>query len=278
VVNLDLLPHDLASAPDTPNYVFITPNLCNDGHDATCAGGGPGGLGQADAFLRKWVPMITSSPAFRGENGLLIITFDEASTSDTTSCCGEIAGPDSPLPGITGPGGGDVGAVLLSPCIAPGTVTQQPYNHYTMLRSVEDVFGLPHIGYAQLPGEAPFGPDIFTRACPLVAPIARIRSPARAGPRFTVSWSAKDPGGSGIAGYTVQVRDASSRAGRWQTLPANGTSTSVTYHGRAGHTYRFRVRATDNAGVASAWATSRTAVKRRRRGNSQRREAPRPLS
>ena len=79
----------------------------------------------------------------------MIITFDEAATSDTSSCCGEIPGPDSPEPGVNGPGGGDVGAVLLSPCIAPGTVSTVPYNHYTMLRSVEDIFGLPHLGYAQ---------------------------------------------------------------------------------------------------------------------------------
>ena len=64
VVNLSLLPHDLASAADTPNYVFITPDLCDDGHDSPCANGQPGGLAQADAFLRQWVPQITSSPAF----------------------------------------------------------------------------------------------------------------------------------------------------------------------------------------------------------------------
>jgi hypothetical protein len=160
VVNLDLLPHDLATAANTPNYVFITPGLCDDGHDASC------GLARADAFLRRWVPRITGSPAFRQQNGLLIITFDEAATSDTSACCGEIAGPGSPLPGILGPGGGDTGAVQLSPCIAPGTVSDRPYNHYAMLRTVEDIFGLPHLGYAALPGERSFGSDVFTRACP----------------------------------------------------------------------------------------------------------------
>ena len=48
VVGLDALPQDLASAANTPNYVFITPDLCNDGHDAPCANGQPGGLAQAD--------------------------------------------------------------------------------------------------------------------------------------------------------------------------------------------------------------------------------------
>ena len=65
---------DLQGAATTPNYVFITPSLCNDGHDATCLNGQAGGLAAADAFLRKWVPVITSSPAYQ-QDGLLIITF-----------------------------------------------------------------------------------------------------------------------------------------------------------------------------------------------------------
>ncbi len=48
VVGLNQLSTDLQSAATTPNYVFISPNLCNDGHDATCANGGPGGLAQVD--------------------------------------------------------------------------------------------------------------------------------------------------------------------------------------------------------------------------------------
>jgi phosphatidylinositol-3-phosphatase len=170
VVNLDLLPRDLATAANTPNYVFITPSLCNDGHDATCANGGLGGLPAVDKFLRTWVPRITGSAAFKQQQGLLMIIFDEAATSDTTACCGEIAGPGSPKPGINGPGGGDTGAVMLSPCIKPGTVTQVAYNHYTMLRSVEDIFGLQHLGYAGLTGETSFGSDIFNRSCVPVKP------------------------------------------------------------------------------------------------------------
>jgi phosphatidylinositol-3-phosphatase len=177
VVNLDALPQDLA-ASDAPEYTFITPNLCNDGHDGTCANGGPGGLKQADAFLRQWVPRITGSSAYKRDGGLLIITFDESTLTDSHACCGEIAGPGSAHPGFTGPGGGDVGAVLLSPYISPRTVSQVAYNHYSMLRSVEDLFHLRHLGYAQLPGESSFGSDVFACA-PSTAPIAvRGRLPA----------------------------------------------------------------------------------------------------
>ena len=91
------------------------------------------------------------------------MTFDESEGSDTAACCGQVPGPGSPLPGITGPGGGITGAVLLSPFIAPGTVTQVPYNHFTMLRSVEDLFGLSHLGMAGVAGGRAFGDDVFTR-------------------------------------------------------------------------------------------------------------------
>jgi hypothetical protein len=147
-VPLSRLSGDLASAATTPNLVFITPDLCHDGHDATCADGGPGGLPAADAFLRTWVPRITASPAYR-RDGALVITFDEAA-NDSTACCGEQSGPNTPAAGgqSGGPGGGRVGAVLLSPAIAPGSVVTQAFNHYSLLRGIEDGFGLAHLGYA----------------------------------------------------------------------------------------------------------------------------------
>jgi hypothetical protein len=68
-------------------------------------------------------------------------------------------------------GGGDTGSVLISPYITPGSVSTVLYNHYSWLRTMEDLFkvkasspGLDnkgHIGYAAQPGLAPFGPDVF---------------------------------------------------------------------------------------------------------------------
>jgi hypothetical protein len=52
--------------------------------------------------------------------------------------------------------------VLLSPFIAPGTVSDQQYNHYSLLRSIEDYFGVAHLGYAAAGDLRPFGPDVFT--------------------------------------------------------------------------------------------------------------------
>jgi phosphatidylinositol-3-phosphatase len=41
-------------------------------------------------------------------------------------------------------------------------VSNVPYNHYSLLRSIEDVFGLAHLGYAGQAGLASFGRDVFT--------------------------------------------------------------------------------------------------------------------
>ena len=71
------------------------------------------------------------------------------------------------------PGGGDTGSVLISPYITPGTSSTVDYNHYSWLRSMEDIFqvdkngaspgldGLGHIGFAAQSGLTPFGPDVF---------------------------------------------------------------------------------------------------------------------
>ena len=169
VVNLAHLPADLASAATTPNYVFITPNLCSDGHDPKCADGRRGGLAAIDAFLNHWVPLIRASEAFRAD-GLLVITFDESDgvgKEGSGACCGEQALPGARYaPGFNGPGGGRVGAVLLSPFVKPGTVTAEPYNHYSLLKTVEAIFALPPLGYAAQPGLKVFGSDIWGGATP----------------------------------------------------------------------------------------------------------------
>ncbi|HWF15441.1 MAG TPA: alkaline phosphatase family protein [Acidimicrobiales bacterium] len=153
---------DLKSVVTTPNYSLITPNLCNDGHDFPCQNqpSGASALADIDSFLHTWVPMITSSPAFK-QDGLLLITFDEGSDSDTAACCNEMPGLGVLPPGLTGPGGGVIGAVALSPFITPGTTSHVDYNHFSALASFESIFDLARLGEARNVPQV-FGTDVFT--------------------------------------------------------------------------------------------------------------------
>jgi phosphatidylinositol-3-phosphatase len=154
---------DLRRASTTPTYSFITPDLCSDGHDYPCKSraGRASKLANIDTFLHTWVPKIKASPAYK-QGGLIEITFDESdgAQSDSSACCGEAPGPDSLMPGITGPGGGLIGAVLISPFIKPGSRSAVPYNHYSLLATDEKLFGLPLLGEARSV-TATFGKDVF---------------------------------------------------------------------------------------------------------------------
>ena len=211
---LDELFTDMQSVDTTPNLAFITPNQCDDGHDDVCEqyslegdnGSEGGDISAAGRFIAWLAPKILASPAYR-QDGLLVITSDEAhiflvatadaEPDDTAACCNEIPGPNSSSPGISGPGGGKIGAVLASPFIRPGTSSASSYNHYSFLRSLEDVFGITtggtdghgHLGFAAAtaagsPGS--FGSDVYN--LPLGGPLGpgpRDATPGRqpVGPR-----------------------------------------------------------------------------------------------
>jgi hypothetical protein len=100
---------------------------------------------------------------------LVVITFDEAEgTNAGASCCGQEPGPN-----VTATGGGQVGALLLNTkYISPGSVDiTGTYNHYSALRSYEDLLGLTtggtdgkgHLGFAAANGLVPFGTDVFNK-------------------------------------------------------------------------------------------------------------------
>jgi phosphatidylinositol-3-phosphatase len=164
VVDLGTLPGDLRSESATPEYSFITPDLCADGHEPVCADTSqPAGFEGINAFLEEWIPKIEASAAYQ-DRGMIIVTFDE-SDSAAEACCGETTGPNTINNGGTmpGPGGGRVGAVMVSPCITPNTVSDADYNHYSMLRWVEDNFGLGHLAEAAPEAVGSFGSDILSR-------------------------------------------------------------------------------------------------------------------
>jgi hypothetical protein len=137
-VPLDRLDGALASG--TPNLSFISPNLCNAGEPTECdtdiKDPGPA---EADKFLSTWVPKILASAAYQ-QDGVLIITFGEAT------------------PGVNG---APVGTLLLSKFLTPGATNAGAFNPYSIFRTVEDLFGLQHIAAGAQTGTTTFASDLL---------------------------------------------------------------------------------------------------------------------
>ncbi len=177
-VGLDRLAPDLKKATKAPALSYIVPNACHDGSETPCAPEQPAGLAAVDGFLETVVPEIKASPAY-AEGGLIAITFDQAPQTgpvvDSSSCCGtpeypNVPAPAAPVgaePAAPGPvkptgGGGRVGMLLLSPYVTPGSIDESGYyNHFSLLRTVEELFSLEPLGYAADPVLTAFDSSVF---------------------------------------------------------------------------------------------------------------------
>jgi len=121
VVPLTQLPRDLA-AGRLPDFVWITPNLCDDGHDCP--------LSSADRFLAHTLPPLLSQ---LGPRGFLALTWDEDTSG--RGCC-RLAH------------GGQVVTLLNGPQVRRGTRAGGPFDHYSLLRTIEDALGVSHLASA----------------------------------------------------------------------------------------------------------------------------------
>ncbi len=113
------------SSNQLPAYVWITPNLCHDMHDCSVADG--------DSWLSQVVPGILRSPAFI-QGGVLFITFDEGDTD--AGCCNNATG-------------GQVSTLVISPLVKRGYRSTVPETHYSLLRTIEETWGLPFLREAR---------------------------------------------------------------------------------------------------------------------------------
>ncbi len=135
-VPLTELEKDLKTAKSTPNYSYISPDLCNAGVSGQCAPGTPEGAAAADAFLAGLVPKILASPAYKAD-GLLIVSFNQANPAPLDPVTG--------APAATTADPKKVGALLVSQFASPGSTDAVAYDPYSLLASTEDLFGLSRL-------------------------------------------------------------------------------------------------------------------------------------
>jgi phospholipase C len=117
VVSLDRLYEDLSSNL-LPQYSFITPNTANDGHNTN--------VGYVDAWLSGFMPALLNSREFN--SSIIIITHDEGSTDLN--------------------GGGHIATTIIGPpsIVIPGFKSDVYYDHYSLLATIETIFGLGNLG------------------------------------------------------------------------------------------------------------------------------------
>lgn len=124
-----------------PNFVFITPNLCNSAHDC--------GLDVADAWLKNLLDVLKPYLDAQGVPYLIVLTWDEGQGNH--SCCG-----------LPQEAGGRVATVLISPQVRRGFRDDTPYTHYSLLKTILVAWNLPLFGHAAEENnvliEAPFVP------------------------------------------------------------------------------------------------------------------------
>jgi phosphatidylinositol-3-phosphatase len=120
------LPRLLAGpASAVPRFVWVTPDLCHDGHNCPPA--------TAAAWLDGFVSEVTHSAAWKNR-GVLFVTWDESEGSDAAvippnkivACCG----------------GGQIATFVIDPKLRPGLRVGVAYNHYSLLATIEDAFHL----------------------------------------------------------------------------------------------------------------------------------------
>ncbi|MCL4338671.1 alkaline phosphatase family protein [Patescibacteria group bacterium] len=110
IVPFSKLESDLKS--NVPNFIFISPNLCNDMHECSTAIG--------DKWLSVQIPMILNSSAFNKQKSLLILTWDEDDGLEDNK----------------------VAAIFIGSGIKKGYVSQIYYTHYSLLHTIENLWGL----------------------------------------------------------------------------------------------------------------------------------------
>ena len=115
VVPYDQLATDLGRGK-LPKFSLVIPDLCNDIHDCSVATG--------DTWLKGFLGQLVGNPLMKG--GVIFITFDEGKSDER--------------------GGGHISTIVVGSTVDRGVRSAQPVTHYSVLRTIEDAWGLPRLG------------------------------------------------------------------------------------------------------------------------------------
>jgi phospholipase C len=121
---------DLANPATAPALAFVTPNLIDDMHQGSISAG--------DSWLKTWLPLITATKTYQGGNTLIFVVWDEGEPATTGFNCVNSSQQQC-----------HVAAIVVAPSVKAGTRSATSYSHYSMLKTIEDIFGVPELGGAK---------------------------------------------------------------------------------------------------------------------------------
>ena len=126
VVPAAVLTEDLRKGT-VPPFAWLTPDLCDDGHDCSTQ--------VADAWLHRTMDMVLAS-SWYADGGIVVITWDEGDSD--AGCC-------------HGAAGGHIATLVVSRATPPGSRVDIPVDHAGLLRTLETLYGVPYLGAAADP-------------------------------------------------------------------------------------------------------------------------------
>jgi hypothetical protein len=117
----------LRATPDlSARFSFVTPNLCHDMHSSSCGSSAATEIGNGDRWLARFLPKVLSSAPYRAERSAVFITWDEDDSG----------------------GAQHVPTLVIAPSVPPRTAVSTRFDHYSLLRTTEEMLGLPTLANA----------------------------------------------------------------------------------------------------------------------------------
>lgn len=130
---------DFSSERSAPAYAWVTPNLCNDMHDASGCPGQDNIIVTGDDWLRQWLPRIVSTKVYRAHDTVIFISFDEGAGGAGGEACATNTTDQSCR----------VAMIVVAPSVKHGKRVARLLNHYSLLKGSEDLLGLPEWNQAK---------------------------------------------------------------------------------------------------------------------------------
>jgi len=109
-------------------FTFITPNVCNDMHSCPDASDSAAQIRNGDTWLSTWMPKILDSPEYRSGSTVVFLTWDEDDYSSANKQ--------------------HIATLVIAPSTPVGTAASDRFDHYSMLRTTEELLGLDLLGKA----------------------------------------------------------------------------------------------------------------------------------